>query len=496
MKTRPFLATALLVAACGGGGDDDDQPAFDATLIEDAVADNLGDGMATGYSVAIWRDGEIVYTAGFGTKNAAGDPVTPDTLFQIGSDTKKVTALALLRQVDAGTIALDDTVGELVPELALALDPGHLDALTIDALLSHRSGLFDYTPWSEHPDDGELDTITRGRFAQNEYAMMPPGIAWNYANPAFSLAGFVDETLDGRPWGDIVAEDVFAPLEMIHTYARRDDAIANEADLADGHGTLLPDGYDSFSLFEGAAFSSGWAPPPDQFDNAFTRPAGLVWSTAADQARLMGFFVDGNEAVLSDDLRAEMTASQTPLLDHLEGQGYGYGILVQSGFTDDAGDYHPTTYLSHGGNTLTMSSASAWLPDERVAVSVLANGEGEDMEHVVRVALEVAAGDRLPPVDDPPQLLGPPAADLSVYAGSYTDPNLGDVTITWDVDHLTIDIPLLTQMGATVDPVLAPAALDYFVLTVDGTGYGIDFYDAPDGTPHAYGVNRAFVFSK
>jgi CubicO group peptidase (beta-lactamase class C family) len=485
----------VVLAACDGG----ESFPIDPTPIRDAVDEQLGDNMATGYSVAIWRDGEVIYAEGFGTKNAAGDPVTPDTLFQIGSDTKKITALALLQQVDDGVIALDDTVGEIIPELSLARDPDHLDQLTIDALLSHRSGLYDYTPWSEHPGDGDLATITRGRFADNEYAMMPPGIAWNYANPAFSLAGFLDEGLDAnaRPWADIVHDDVFVPLGMLDTYARRDDMIGSADDIADGHGTLLPDGYDSFDLFGGGVpSSSGWAPPAEQFDNAFTRPAGLVWSTASDQARLLGFFIDGDEAVLSDELRAEMTTSHVPLLDHLEGQGYGYGILIEDGYLDSAGDYHPMPSLSHGGNTLTMSSASAWLPDAGVAVSVLCNGEGEDMHRVVQVALEVAAADRLPPAEEPPTALGPPAADQSAYAGAYTDPNFGDVTLTWDVDHLTVDIPLFTQMGVPFDPVLAPVALDYFALTIDGTPYGISFYDAPDGTPHAYGVNRLFVLSK
>src|SRR5262245_37841927 len=53
--------------------------------IRGAIDANLGTGFATGYSVAVWRDGEVVYSEGFGARNQAGDPVTPATVFQIGS---------------------------------------------------------------------------------------------------------------------------------------------------------------------------------------------------------------------------------------------------------------------------------------------------------------------------------------------------------------------------------------------------------------------------
>ncbi len=500
MRLPPLAVLACWLAACGGGADDDDLitdlTADEVAQIRGAVDDSLGDGRASGYSIAIWRDGSIVYAEGFGTRDASTTPVTPATLFQIGSDSKKLTALALLRQVELGVVTLDQTVGELVPDLALAAAPDHLDALTLDALLSHRSGLYDYTPWTEDPADARLDEITRGRFAANEYPMMPPGIAWNYANPAFSLAGFVTEAVDGRAWSDIVAQDLFAPLGMDHTYGRRDDMLVAEDDIASGNGTILPDGLDTFSLFEGAASSTGWVDPADQFDNAFTRPAGLVWSTATDQARLLGFLVDGDAAVLADELRRAAVTSQVPLLAHLEGQGYGYGVLIEAGYLASDDTYHPAAHLSHGGNTLTMTSASSWLPGQRVAVSVLANGANEDLRHVIQIALEVAAGDRLPAAAPMPTLLGPPEEDQASYAGAFTDPNLGDITITWDVDHLRIDIPRLTELGATVSPTLVPVARDLFQLTVDGDPLSIAFHDGADGTPHAYGVNRLFVLSR
>lgn len=498
------LAGLVAVAACGDNVrlhadaapivPDAGLSADDVARIHTAVSASLGRGLATGYSVAVWRDGQIVYAEGFGTADAGSAAVAPDMLFQIGSDTKKLTAIAMLRQVEAGHAQLTDTVGALVPDLALASDPAVLGTITLDDLLSHRSGLYDYTPWLDAPDDAHLASTVRGRFAANEYALMPPGIAWNYANPNFSLVGFITEVLDGRTWPAIVTADVLTPLGLTHTYARRDDAIASGLPLASGHGAVPTGAIDSFDPLGGVASSTGWVAPAAQQDDAFTRPAGLVWSTASDQARLLGFFADGNPAVLSDDLRRAMTTEHAPVADHATGYGYGYALFVQDGYraTDDR--YYPVRHLLHGGNTLTMTSASELLPDQRVAVSVLANGLDEDLSTVSGAILEVAAAGRLPSATTAPAPIPPPATDLSVYAGSYTDPNLGAITVTWDGTQLAVDVPLLTSLGASVGP-LQPVGLDLFVVDVAGQPYQLSFYDSATA-PRAYGVDRTFVLTR
>ena len=98
-------STAGSDTTTGGEANELDDDAI--ARIRMAVEQSLGSGFATGCQVAIWRDGEVIYSEGFGTRDEAGNPVTEDTLFQIGSDTKKMTAMTLLQLVDAGEVSLD-----------------------------------------------------------------------------------------------------------------------------------------------------------------------------------------------------------------------------------------------------------------------------------------------------------------------------------------------------------------------------------------------------
>jgi CubicO group peptidase (beta-lactamase class C family) len=336
-----------------------------------------------------------------------------------------------------------------------------------------------------------------GTFARNEVALMPPGLVYNYSNPAFSIAGFLNEVVEQRPWADIVQSEVFEPLEMFHTYARRDDMLAAESDMAGAEGVNVL----WFDPFDPEAANvqpiNAWIPPEAEIDNAFTRPAGLVWSTASDQVRLMAFLIDGDSDLLSDELRHAMMTPHAPLINHLETAGYGYGLVIESVYpAPDGTGVYDVPLVSHGGNTQTMTSASTMLPEQRVAVSVLANGASENLTAVTAAALAAAAGGALPPLSPPPPGLDPPAADLASYAGTFTDPSLGEVRLAFDGTQITVEAPLLDQVAFDYGRVLSPVALDLFRWSLLGADYLFSFYDGEDGTPHAYGVNRLFVWTR
>lgn len=443
--------------------------------------------LASGASVAIWMDDQI-YAFGYGDKHPeTGGEVTPDTLFQIGSDTKKITAIAVLQQVQEGAVSLDDTLSVALPELHFAVDPTIGDEVTVHMLLSHSGALYDYTPWDDAPEDEELSRRATGEFAENEWIMGGAGAYWNYANPGFSLAGLVAEEASGELYADLLQDRIFSPLDMTRTFGRLSEA-SLESDYATGYGIVLNSGMNGWDLWSDELdYSITTLEMEDQVDNGFTRPAGLVWSTATDQVKLARFLVDGDESVLDTALLRELETAQVPLYPTLEGQSYGYGLFVVDGFNVGSSFYDSPLWV-HGGNTLTQTSTFYVLPEQRFAFSILSNGYGDSFNNTVGALLEMV--DMGEPADGPSY---PEPADLESYAGTYVDHLLGEIVITYDGSSLNISIPALDALGYTVEPELDPVIQDLFYMKVEGASYDITFIDGLDGTPHKYLRNRQFV---
>ncbi|MDP2314609.1 MAG: serine hydrolase domain-containing protein [Pseudomonadota bacterium] len=470
-------------ADSGDTGADTDaiDPRF-AALAAAIEADLLAS-LATGASVAVYQDGAIVFARGFGSGDPDGDqPIATTTLFQIGSTTKMYTATLLLQKVEDGTLSLDDTLADAVPALEFALDDSWNDAIHLRHLLSHTGGLYDYVPWDGDSDDAALADFTYGDYAANLFAMNAPGQFWNYSNPNFTLAGLATEVADTRMWPDILVEDLLRPLGMDRSTARKADV------LADGDYAL---GYGYTNLTTGAMGTVSMRNVPDP---AWVRPAGMIWSTPTEMIEMAKFLMDGDPAVLSDTLRAGITAEQVPLGYLPEVQHYGYGMFVDRGFSLGA-DWYDVPIWNHGGNTLSFTSTFYVVPDQDFAIAILSNGFGDNFNGSVAAAFASLLTLPAPSASPPAYTFDP--AGLDAHVGAYLDAyNVGDVTVTREGDVLYVDMPVLDEYGYTYERALEPIGTDLWILTLDGTPLDLTFLDASDGTDSVYIRNRSFVVTR
>lgn len=387
------------------------QPAF--AKAEAAIQAEMQKAGIPGAAVAVVVGDRVVWTKGFGVANAETQaPVTPDTLFQIGSVTKSFTAAALLSAASEGRLALDRPVSTYVKGLAPCVG-----APTLTQLLSHTGGLIDEP--DEFGPQGEDGLGAYQRTWTSEYCMLPPGRAFSYSNSGFSLAGLALQEVDGKPFADVVKARVLAPLGMTRTTFRPTEAMTWP--LAVGH-RKNKDG--AFEVVRPLA------------NDARLWPAGTLYSSASEMARFVVALmndgrVDGKQ-VLPAGVAARMR--EAAALVPTTKQAYGQGLFWSLG-----------RRFGHGG-TMTGYVAEVSFGDQPLlGVAVLTNADGINPEPLsrrlreemldaepVQQRFEVLQreaerrGPPPPPIVDglaPAAVARPLAADEAVhFVGTYRNP--------------------------------------------------------------------------
>ncbi|MFT4627077.1 MAG: CubicO group peptidase (beta-lactamase class C family) [Myxococcota bacterium] len=344
--------------------------------LEEVLESKFDAANVPGAQVAIIKDGEVVWAAAFGVRDAElGDAVTDDTSFMLASVSKTVTGVALLQAYESGAFDLDDPIA---PYLDFVVDhPGSDTEITFRHLLTHTSGIRD--DWDvldggyavgdpAEPLGAFLERVldpAGADYSRSHFYRWGPGEGYEYSNVGAALAGHLVEATTGVDLRDWSAEHIFEPLAMDHTswtLDGLDDALLAHPHLCGARCTPLPHyGY------------------PDY-------PDGLLRSSAEDMGRFLAAVSNGGEAygrrLLSEETVNEMLAVHVPD----EGQGLIW--------------YHDelrgTELIGHNGGDMGVSTEMFMRADDHTGFVVLMNGDPSRWSHVQDVeSILLRAADRL-----------------------------------------------------------------------------------------------------
>jgi CubicO group peptidase (beta-lactamase class C family) len=181
---------------------------------------------AVGASFLFMKDGRVVQRDDYGyADRTVGKKIDPESIYHWGSITKTLTAISIMQLRDRGRLSLDDHITKYVPELRAMHDPYNMmDSITIRMLLSHTAG-FQNPTWtygSGEPWEPFEPTTWNQLVAMMPYQQLnfKPGSRYSYSNPGFIYLARVIEQLTGDPWESYVQKNIFAPLNMDHSYFR------------------------------------------------------------------------------------------------------------------------------------------------------------------------------------------------------------------------------------------------------------------------------------
>ena len=197
--------------------------AFDASI----VSSLFGRGALT-VSVAVAKDGRLVHTQAFGTTNPfTGEAASIDDRFRIASVSKTLLAVAVLRLVDEGKLALDQPVGDRLIGI-LGTTPGDpaIATITLRQLLSHTSGFAEYQRTFFGGDVSSCEEAAAA--ALRRPLVGAPGTVYGYSNLNYCLLGLLVEDVTGESYEEVVQREVLDPLDI------DDMRVAGTFDVRDG----------------------------------------------------------------------------------------------------------------------------------------------------------------------------------------------------------------------------------------------------------------------
>jgi len=338
-------------------------------FLETFIPESMKEGKIPGLSIAVVRNGEVIYEEGFGSRDPAKSlPATPDTLYGIGSCTKSFVAMAIMQLMERGMLSLDDPVNNYIP-LKIGL-PGK--PITIHHLLTHSSGIpslatstialhrgigFDTGfPW------GGVNDFYRLVNGAQEEIVDEPGRLFFYNNAGYRMLGHIIQEVSGMTFDTYITEKILKPLKMERTTLLREE-YERDPDRLTPHwkkpnGTLVSAGY----------------PYPDVADNpdfSFIAAAGGIISSVRELTNYLIANMDGgrfeeNQLLSPESIERMQTLYIERPPNHYGRYGYSYGW----GITED---FLGHKMVSHGGSIIVSTAHLAFIPELKIGVAMAAN---------------------------------------------------------------------------------------------------------------------------
>lgn len=358
-RIRTALALSALLSAVPAEGQRSDS----LSLRVDNVFARWNRNDSPGCAVSVVRDGAVIHTRGYGMADLEHDvPITPATVFYIGSDSKQFTAMAMALLARDGRISLDDDVRRYIPEL-----PRYDAPITIRHLIHHTSGLRDYytlRSLADHPSDGVFgeDEILP-LIARQRELNFTPGTQHLYSNSGYLLLSVIVKRVTGKSFRAFADERIFRPLGMTRAHFRDDHTELVKgrayayASLGDGYRLSMP----NFDVVG----AGGLLMPVEEF---------VAW----DRDFYAGT-VGGRDLVTQLITPGRLNDGTTLT--------YAFGLNV--------GHYKGLRTVGHGGSYGGYRADILRFPDQRFAVAAFCNLASIAPSNLTRQVADIYLGDQL-----------------------------------------------------------------------------------------------------
>ena len=363
LHTPAIVATLALLAAPAAA----QQLTSNEMARVDSVFAGLNSTAGPGCALGISRDGNLVYSRGYGMANLeTGTAITPASIFHVASISKQFAAFSVALLAEEGKLSLDDPIQKYLPEIPVYSRP-----ITIGHLIHHISGLRDQWSLLGMADWRDDDLITEGDVLaivsrQKELNFLP-GDEYIYSNTGYTLLGVIVKRVSGKSLREFADARIFQPLGMTSTH------------FHDDHTMVVPGRTSAYEPREGG----GWKVSIPVFD---TYGATSLFTTVGDLLKWEQNFADakvGSRALI-DKAQQPVTLTTGRRLD------YGYGLSLET--------YRGVRGVGHGGADAGYRADVIRFPDTGLAIDVLCNASNAGPGGLSRKVADILLEKQLTPV--------------------------------------------------------------------------------------------------
>jgi CubicO group peptidase (beta-lactamase class C family) len=293
-------------------------------------------------SALVAENGKVVYKGAFGMANMEWNiPNAPDTKFRLGSITKQFTATLTMQLVEQGKIKLDGKISDYLPDYRKDIG----QKVTIHQLLTHTSGIPSYTG-----QPGFFENVSRNPYKVDDFVKkyasgnleFEPGSKYSYNNSGYFLLGAIIEHVTGKPYEQVLEENIFDPVGMKNTGY-------------DHHNTII------------LKRATGYSKTPDNYTNAAYLDMSIPYAAGSMYSTVEDLFL-WDQSLYTDKL---LSAQSKALMYKPFLEDYGYGWVVNNAsFKQNGSDVQ---VIRHGGGINGFTTTIVRFPQEKNLIVMLDN---------------------------------------------------------------------------------------------------------------------------
>lgn len=339
------------------------------TNIDQYIQSQIIEGEVPGVYAVIVHEGEIRFSKGYGYANVE-QQITPDdhTLFEMGSNTKAFTGLAMLQLENEGLLKMDDPVSKYLPWFQVKYRDRVVN-VTLQQLLKHTSGIPYEALGNIVPDTSENALEDAVKTLINSEVMFNPGSDFVYTSMNYDVLGLIIERISGTSYEEYMEQFMKDDLGMQDSFFSKSSASPPE-----GVATGYKLGFSKYHEYKAEMYRG----------NA---PAAYLYSNASDIAKWMSIQLGTNSDV-TEEVRQLIAKSH----ESRGGVPYNFGWQIE--------EYGK--FITHGGNNPNYASFIGLLPDERTGIAILGNANSEYIQWIGLGVKDLIQGKEPQQQDVPP----------------------------------------------------------------------------------------------